>query len=244
MTATPTTTSRHLRVDGLHASYGMAKVINGLSLEVGPGEAVAILGRNGMGKTSLVSCLMGLSAPEQRAGTISWAGTELSGLSSHQRAKRGIGLVPQGRHVFGSLTVEENLTTTARGRNGTTAWTLERVYDFFPRLRERRRNRAQNLSGGEQQMLAVGRALMTNPQLLVMDEPSEGLAPVVVSQIRDHLRELKGADLSILLVEQNVGLAMALADRIYILELGRIVYDGTPDELRADAELQRRYLGV
>jgi branched-chain amino acid transport system ATP-binding protein len=235
---------RSLHIDGLSASYGMAQVIHGLSLEVRPGEAVAILGRNGMGKTSLVRCLLGIGSPAQRSGTITWDGTSLVGMPSHQRAKHGIGLVPQGRHVFGSLTVDENLTTTARRADAEQPWTLARVYEFFPRLQERRRSKARNLSGGELLMLAVGRALMTNPRLLVMDEPSEGLAPVVVGQIRDRLQALKGSELSILLVEQNVGLAMALADRIYILELGQIVYVGTPAELRADTELQRKYLGV
>lgn len=233
-----------LTIEGLTANYGAACIIDKLALEVRAGEAVSLLGRNGMGKTTLVRSILGFGSPAQRAGSIVWNGTPLEGFANHQRARRGIGLVPQGRHVFGSLTVEENLKTTARGADGSDSWTLERVYELFPRLAQRRQNKARNLSGGEQQMVAIGRALMTNPTLLIMDEPSEGLAPVVVAQMRDQLLRLKGADLSILLVEQNIGLAMALADRIYVLELGQIVYEGAPAEFESNPDLQRKFLGV
>jgi branched-chain amino acid transport system ATP-binding protein len=233
-----------LQIDELSAAYGAATVLEGISLTVGDGEAVAVLGRNGVGKTSLVRTLLGLESPRQRLGSITWQDGRIEGLNSSKRARLGLGLVPQGRHVFGSMTVEENLTTTARKGDTNPAWGLTQVYDFFPRLEERRRSRARNLSGGEQQMLAIGRALMTNPRMLVMDEPSEGLAPAVINQIRDRLLALKGGDLSILLVEQNLGLALALADRVYILETGRIAWSGAPAQLRDDPALQRRYLGV
>lgn len=233
-----------LSVEHLSAGYGAARIIDDLSLRVGTGEVVTLLGRNGMGKTTVVRSLLGFDAPVQTAGDIVWEGVSLNGLPNHRRAKLGIGLVPQGRHVFRSMSVEENLTTTARRFGRGEQWSLAKVYDLFPRLAERRRSKAGNLSGGEQQMVAVGRALMTNPRLLVMDEPSEGLAPAVVDQICESLELLKGADLSILLVEQNIGMALSLADRVYVLEIGRIVHEGPATQLRQDADLQRRYLGV
>lgn len=175
-----------------------------------------------------------------------YQGEELLGLESYEVSRKGIGYVPQGRHVFGSLTVVENLEVIARtGSDGAEPWTVERVFDFFPRLAERRSSYARTLSGGEQQMLAIGRGLMTNPTLLLMDEPSEGLAPIVLKVIRERLEELKGPHFSILLVEQNLGLAMALGDRINIMaEHGNIVWQGSPEELEADAEAKHRYLGV
>lgn len=233
-----------LVVTGLCAAYGAARVIHDLALQVRPGEAVGLVGRNGMGKTTLVRTLMGLDSPTCTGGEVLWDGSCINRLPSHRRARRGFGYVPQARHVFGVLTVEENLLTTARPTGSGDDWTLERVYDLFPRLQERRRNKARNLSGGEQQMVAIGRALMTNPRLLIMDEPSEGLAPAVVGQIRDRLIQLKGGAMSVLLVEQNIALAMALSDRLYVLELGQVVYDGDPQTLAADRDLQRRLLGV
>ena len=229
----------------IHAAYATATILRGIDLTVDEGEVVGILGRNGMGKTTLIRCIAGLTPPAQTSGTMTLAGEDVTNLRSHHIAQRGIGLVPQGRHIFGSLTVEENLTVAARaGRDGHD-WTLERIYDFVPRLRERQASRGRNLSGGEQQMLAIGRALMTNPRLLLMDEPSEGLAPVVLKVIREHLLELKTQGLAILLVEQNLGLALRLADRLYVLgEGGRIAWHGTPDRLDAAAAVKREHLGV
>jgi len=228
----------------IHASYGTAPILRGIDLTVGEGEVVGMLGRNGMGKTTLVRSIAGLSPPQLTDGRIELAGDDLTGQPSFRLGQQGIGLVPQGRHIFGSLTVTENLTVAARAR-GEDDWTLDRVYDFFPRLGERRGQRGGNLSGGEQQMLAIGRALMTNPRVLLMDEPSEGLAPVVLKVIREHLMQLKTEGLAIFLVEQNLGLALQLCDRIYVLgEGGRIAWDGEPAALDADADVKREHLGV
>lgn len=236
-----------LQIEDVHSFYGTAGILRGVDLEVGDGECVVMLGRNGMGKTSLVRSIAGTSPPVVRSGRIVWGGDDITHLPSHEIAQRGIGLVPQGRHVFGSLTVEENLTVTARGANGDggDAWHLERVYAFFPRLADRRNQRGGSLSGGEQQMLAIGRALMTNPSLLLMDEPSEGLAPRIVAQVREVVDSLKEQNLSILLVEQNLGFALRTADRIAVLgEGGVVAWTGTPTELDADAGAKKRHLGV
>ena len=234
-----------LKISDLHCYYGTAHILQGVDLEVGDGEVVALLGRNGMGKTSLVRSITGMTPPLLGRGSVVWDGEDLAGLPSYEIAKRGVGLVPQGRHIFGSLSVLENLTVAARPAGDGDGWTLDRVYEFFPRLKDRLNNRGKNLSGGEQQMLAIGRALMTNPRLLVMDEPSEGLAPIVIGQIRERLEALKGSDLSILLVEQNLGLALALADRISVLgENGHVVWEGLPAELDGDAQAKRQHLGV
>ena len=234
-----------LRLEGIESFYDTAQILRGVNLQVERGEVVGLLGRNGMGKTTLVRTVAGLRPPQLRAGKVWWEDEDVTGLSSHQVARRGVGLVPQGRHIFGSLSVMENLTVAARPSADGTGWGLEQVYDFFPRLADRRNNRGKNLSGGEQQMLAIGRALMTNPRLLLMDEPSEGLAPIVIGTIRERLERLKGSDLSILLVEQNLGLALRLCDRISVLgEGGRIVWEGTPAELDADADVKRDHLGV
>ncbi|MGH8911221.1 MAG: ABC transporter ATP-binding protein [Acidimicrobiia bacterium] len=235
-----------LTVEDLHCSYGTASIIDGVSLSVDQGEVVAVLGRNGMGKTTMVRAIAGIHPPRVSQGTISYRGEMIGHLQSYEVARRGIGYVPQGRHIFGSLTVVENLEVIARsGDNGAESWNLERVFDFFPRLGERTASFGRNLSGGEQQMLAIGRALMTNPTLLVMDEPSEGLAPIVLKAIRERLQDLTGQDLSILLVEQNLGLAMALADRIVILGArGQTVWSGTPPELEASEAIKRSHLGV
>ena len=234
-----------LTVRNVHSYYGTAHILQGIDLEVRDGEVVALLGRNGMGKTTLVRTLAGVAPPTLSKGEVTWQGEDISRLASYEIARRGVGFVPQGRHIFGSLSVVENLTVAARGAGNGDGWNLEKVYGFFPRLAERRSSRGKTLSGGEQQMLAIGRALMTNPTLLLMDEPSEGLAPIVISQIRERLEELKGADLSILLVEQNLGLALKLADRIYVMgEGGRIAWEGLPQELDSDAEVKRAHLGV
>lgn len=235
-----------LRVEGLYCSYSTAPVLKDVSIEVREGEALALLGRNGMGKTTLVQALVGIEPPQVKQGSVTYRGEELLGLKSYEISRKGIGYVPQGRHVFGSLTVVENLEIVARrGTNGAEPWTVDRAFDFFPRLAERRSSYARNLSGGEQQMLAIARGLMTNPTLLLMDEPSEGLAPPVLSVIRERLQALKGPNLSILLVEQNLGLATSLGDRINIMaEQGRIVWEGTPAELEADEKATHRHLGV
>jgi len=234
-----------LTVDGIHSYYGTAHVLQGASLEVGPAEVVGLLGRNGMGKTTLVRSVCGMTPPDLRAGTITYRGEDITGLASNVIAKRGIGIVPQGRHVFGSLSVEENLTVVARPGPAAGGWDLAAVYELFPRLEERCNSRGHNLSGGEQQMLAIARALMTNPQLLVMDEPSEGLAPVILGLLRERLTELKSTGLSILLVEQNLGLALSLCDRLSVLgEGGVVVWEGTPAELDADDRLKATHLGV
>jgi branched-chain amino acid transport system ATP-binding protein len=234
-----------LVVEDLRSFYRTAEILRGVNIEVRDGECVVLLGRNGMGKTSLVRSIAGTRPPVVRSGRIEWDGDRIDALASYEIARRGIGLVPQGRHIFGSLTVEENLTVAARSGGNGTAWTLERVFELFPRLGERRSQRGGNLSGGEQQMLAIARALMTGPTLLLMDEPSEGLAPRIVGQVREVVEELKGENLSIFLVEQNLGFALRTADRIYILsEGGRIAWEGTPDALEQDEETKRQHLGV
>jgi branched-chain amino acid transport system ATP-binding protein len=236
-----------LAVEEVHSRYGGAEILNGVSLEVNDGEVVALLGRNGMGKTTLVRTIAGIQPPQIHSGRVLLDGHEVTRSSSHEIARRGVGIVPQGRHIFGSLTVLENLTVAARVRpgRGREQWDLDRVFEFFPPLANRFTNRGSTLSGGEQQMLAIGRALMTNPDLLLMDEPSEGLAPIIVAHIRERVQALKEEHLSILLVEQNLGFAMSAADRIYILgENGRVVWSGTPDELDADADARRSHLGV
>jgi branched-chain amino acid transport system ATP-binding protein len=234
-----------LTVDDLHCAYLTARVLNGVNISVADGEVVALLGRNGMGKTSLVRCLFNLQPPQVSAGTITYDGQALSRLTSHAIARQGLGLVPQGRRIFTSLTVEENLTSTARTPDGRDAWDLAKVYAFFPRLAERRTNRGGNLSGGEQQMLAIGRALMGNPTLLVMDEASEGLAPAVLRDIRDRLRLLKDEGMSVFFVEQNIGMALSLADRVYVLgSSGTIVWSGTTAEFDLQDVSLRSHLGV
>ena len=237
-----------LAIRDLRAGYGLSEVLSGVSLEVPDGALVAVLGRNGMGKTTLCRSIMSLAPPTVRSGLMDYDGHELAGLPAHKVARGGLGYVPQGRHVFSSLGVVENLTIAARGVDGDRGdgerWTLDRIWEMFPRLHERRRNRAGQLSGGEQQMLAIARALMTNPRLLIMDEPSEGLAPMIVEHVGEQLQELKGSSLSILLVEQNYNLAIKLADVAYVLENGEVVFRGSAEELDGDEEVKQRYLGV
>jgi branched-chain amino acid transport system ATP-binding protein len=234
-----------LQIRGLRAGYGLSQVLDGVDVEVPDGAFVAILGRNGMGKTTLCRSIMSLDPPAVTGGSIAYDGVELTGLAPHEVARAGVGYVPQGRHVFPSLDVVKNLTVAARpGAANGGGWTVERVWETFPRLQERRRNDAGQLSGGEQQMLAIARALMTNPRLLIMDEPSEGLAPIVLEAVAEQLQQLKQGAMGLLLVEQNYSLAVRLADIAFVLEDGRVVFHGTADELEAEDEVKQRYLGV
>jgi branched-chain amino acid transport system ATP-binding protein len=232
-----------LAVSGLEASYGESQVLFGIDFALAAGEVVTLLGRNGMGKTTTVSAIMGLV--RQRTGRILLAGEPIHALPPHRIAQLGVGLVPEGRQIFPNLSVRENLVATAASRSGgAAAWTLDRVLDLFPALRERLGSLGGLLSGGEQQMLAIGRALMTNPRLLILDEATEGLAPVVRGEIWRVLTQLKATGLSILIIDKNVEALAAFADRHYIIEKGRVVWSGSSDELRQSPELQRRYLGV
>ena len=232
-----------LSVRGLEAGYGGSQVLFGVDLDVGYGEVVSLLGRNGMGKTTTILSIMGLLPA--RAGEIRFAGRPLTRQPPFRIAQAGIGLVPEGRQVFPTLTVEENLIATASNRGGQAApWTLERVYAFFPRLAERRRNYGDEISGGEQQMLAIGRALMTNPKLLLLDEATEGLAPLTREEIWKRLAELKGDGLAILIIDKTVEALLRLSDRHVILEKGRIVWSGTSRVLAADPVTRDRYLSV
>lgn len=237
-----------LEVQNVHSYYGAAYVLQGVSLTVPDRTVVALLGRNGMGKTTLMRSIMGTAPPDVREGSILYQGQELLGQNPHQIATLGLGLVPQGRRIFPSLTVVENLTMASRlptsEGNGKIVWDLERVYELFPRLAERKKHFGNQLSGGELQMLAIARALMTNPDLLLMDEPSEGLAPILVQLLRDKILELKASGLPIFLVEQNLGLALAVADEVYIMESGQIVYHDHPEKLAANDKVKYKYLGV
>ena len=227
-----------LAVDRLVAGYGAAVVLDEVSLDVAPRANLALLGRNGVGKTTLIATLMGLT--RVRRGAIVFDGVDVTTSRPHARARAGMGWVPQERDVFVALSVVENLTVTARPG----PWTLARVYELFPRLAERRRNLGGQLSGGEQQMLAIGRALLTNPRLLLMDEPSEGLAPRIVEELIETCRTLGREGIGLLLVEQNLGMATAVAERILVMVSGRIALETTASELTGDVEAQRRYLGV
>jgi branched-chain amino acid transport system ATP-binding protein len=231
-----------LSVRQLQASYGAAQVLFDISLEINAGEVVTLLGRNGMGKTTTVRSIMGLLRP--RGGEVRFDGAAVTGLAPHRIAQTGIGLVPEGRQIFPTLTVEENLVATASARTGSRRWTLDAVYDLFPRLKERRSNLGTQLSGGEQQMLAIGRALMTNPKLLILDEATEGLAPLIRAEIWTCLKRLKGERQSILVIDKNIGALASFADRHVIIEKGRSVWTGTSDELMTDASLKDRYLHV
>jgi branched-chain amino acid transport system ATP-binding protein len=231
-----------LSVRQLQASYGAAQVLFDVSLDVGAGEVVTLLGRNGMGKTTTVRSIMGLLRP--RGGEVRFDGAVVTGFAPYRIAQTGIGLVPEGRQIFPTLTVEENLVATASARRGSHRWTLNAVYDLFPRLKERRSNLGTQLSGGEQQMLAIGRALMTNPKLLILDEATEGLAPLIRAEIWTCLKRLKGERQSILVIDKNVGVLATFADRHVIIEKGRSVWTGTSDELMTDTSLKDRYLHV
>ncbi|MFG1422028.1 ABC transporter ATP-binding protein [Roseixanthobacter liquoris] len=232
-----------LEVADIHSYYGDAHVLHGARLNVGKSEVVALLGRNGMGKTTLIRSIMGLSPPNVRQGAVRWKGKSLLGVAPHLIARSGIALVPQGRRLFPSLTVTEHLTVL-KPASATHGWTVAKAFEFFPRLAERRHNRGNQLSGGERQMLAVARALMIDPELILMDEPSEGLAPVMVQHLEGIIGELKRAGLSILLVEQNLYSALAVADRVYILETGRVVHEAPAAEIARQPETLTRFLGV
>ena len=227
-----------LEIEGIHTYYEDSHVLHGVSLTVAPGEGVALLGRNGAGKTTLIRSIVGFTPP--RAGTVRFEGTVIGGWPPHRIVRRGLALVPQGRRIFAPLTVRENLLLGARPG----PFSLERALDLFPRLGERADQLGGTLSGGEQQMLAIARALLTNGRLLLLDEPSEGLAPLLVHEIGRIVRRLREEGLAILLVEQNYALAMAVADRVSVMSKGQIVYEGTPADLDAREEVKRRYLGV
>jgi len=226
-----------LEVADLQTSYGRSQVLFGISFQILPSQVVSLLGRNGMGKTTTVRSIMGIVGC---SGKILFEGRELHGLPSYRIAKAGIGLVPEGRQIFPNLRVRENLVATARKG----PWTLKGVYDLFAQLRERQDNYGNQLSGGEQQMLAIGRALMTNPRLLILDEATEGLAPLVRAEIYRSIAKLKAEGLSILIIDKDVKALSSVADRHYVLEKGRVVWSGTSRELSASPEIQHRYLGV
>ena len=230
-----------LEVDDIHTYYGDAYVLQGLSLKLEQGQILGLLGRNGVGKTTLVNSIVGFVPP--RRGRIVFKGTDITRIASFETVRGGMALVPQGRRIFPTLSVEENLLVAERNadRHG---WTLERVYTLFPRLRERRAQRARTLSGGEQQMLAIGRGLMTNPDCLIMDEPSEGLAPIIIQGVWEAIGKLRNEGLSILLVEQNAALALKLVDYVHVMSKGQVVYSASPDELRNNEQIRSSYLGI
>ncbi len=228
-----------LEVKNIDTYYGLGHILHGLSLQVDHGEVVALLGRNGAGKTTTLRSITGLTPPKQ--GAILYKGSAISGLDPHVISRKGIALVPETRDIFSYLSVRENLDI-ARRRDS--RWQLESVLERFPSLRERLHHKGRELSGGEQEMLAIGRALMTGPDLLLLDEPSQGLAPLVVNAVMDTIRELKRQHVSMLLVEQNAEMALQLADRVYVIDHGTVVFEGTPGRLRADAQVTSTYLGV
>jgi branched-chain amino acid transport system ATP-binding protein len=230
-----------LAIENVNAYYGRARALEEVSFEIA-GGSTSIIGRNGMGKTTLCNAIVGVP-PARVTGSIRYEGNELVGQPSYKTAKLGIGYVPQGRRLFPSLTVDEHLRMI-RARGSSRRWTVERTYELFPRLRERRRNGGAQLSGGEQQMLAIARALLTNPTLLIMDEPSEGLAPMIIEHLIATFKKLEDEGLAILLIEQNLGMATAIAERQLVMVAGSIAAETTATELSQDAELQRRYLGV
>jgi branched-chain amino acid transport system ATP-binding protein len=232
-----------LEVEGLETCYGLSQVLFGLSLSVRSGEMVSLMGRNGMGKTTTVRSIMGLTPP--RAGSVRFDGKEVCGLASFRIAQLGIGLVPEGRQIFPNLTVRENLVAaSANRRDSADPWTLEKIQQMFPRLAERGANMGNQLSGGEQQMLAIGRALMTNPRLLILDEATEGLAPLIREEIWNCLSLLKARGQSVLVIDKNVEHLTRIADRHTIIERGRAVWSGTSEQLIAEPDLQHRYLGI
>lgn len=239
----PTSTNLQVRltVEDLHTYIGESHILQGCSLTVGR-ECVAVLGRNGMGKTTLLRTIMGITPP--RNGRIDWKDQEISRKRPHQIAKMGIGYVPQGRRLFPSLSVEEHLTLTYRKVDSGESWTPERVFEFFPELADRRRLSGTRLSGGEQQMLAIGRALVTNPDIILLDEPSEGLSPVANDRVIEICHKLLKSNIAILLVEQNIHVAEALADRIYIILSGRTVYESEASEFLENADLRQKFLGI
>jgi branched-chain amino acid transport system ATP-binding protein len=234
--------SQILELVDIHTYYGESHVIQGVSLEIEEGSIVGLLGRNGMGKTTLVHSIIGFTPP--RHGRVVFRGKELTSLKDYQIPRMGVALVPQGRRIFPSLSVKENITMAARCGEKSNTWTLDRVYSLFPILKQRASYKGNLISGGEQQMLCIGRALTTNPDLLLMDEPSEGLAPLVVQELIRVIGQVNRSGISILLVEQNLNMALALADYLYILSKGKIVYKSTPTDLRKNKEAQTNYLGI
>ena len=227
-----------LEIRDLQTAYGRSQVLFGVNLDVPASRVVTLIGRNGMGKTTTIKSIMGITPP--KAGDLLFNGKALRGLPSYRIAQAGIGLVPEGRQVFPNLTVRENLVATARG----SGWTLDRVFSVFPQLRERQSNYGNQLSGGEQQMLAIARALMTNPKLLILDEATEGLAPLIRLEIYRSIEQLKAEGLSILVIDKDVKALCRVADHHYVLEKGRVVWSGSSAELQGNTELQHRYLGV
>jgi branched-chain amino acid transport system ATP-binding protein len=228
-----------LEVQNIDAFYGLGHILHGLSLGVGEGEVVALLGRNGAGKTTTLRCITGLTPP--RKGEVRYKGRNIAGSAPHRVSRMGIALVPETRGIFSYLTCQENL---AIARRPGSRWQMDTVLERFPRLKERLANKGRELSGGEQQMLAIARALLTGPELLLLDEPSQGLAPLVVTAVMDTIRSLKAERVSMLLVEQNAEMALRLADRVYVIDHGMVVFEGTPETLRADRQVTSTYLGV
>ena len=232
-----------LSIDNMDTYYGLSHILFGVSLQVDEGECVCLMGRNGAGKTTTFRSIMGLVTP--KTGSIVYDGKAIQGKSAHDIARLGIGFVPEERAIFPDLTVWENLdVATKAGIDGKVTWTLERVYDFFPRLGERRNQLGGTLSGGEQQMLTIARTLMGNPNLLLLDEPSEGLAPLIVQSIGELIKQIRNEGITILLAEQNTHFALELADRVYIIDDGRIRYSGTAQEVKANPDIIREYLAV
>ncbi|MDX1732012.1 MAG: ABC transporter ATP-binding protein [Aurantimonas coralicida] len=231
-----------LRVENLQSAYGDSRILFGIDLEVGAGEVVTLLGRNGMGKTTTINSIFGLVKP--RGGCVTIDGVDVTGRQPHVVANRGLGLVPEGRQIFPTLLVEENLVATHRAGRGPAKWTLAEIYRLFPRLKERRRNMGNQLSGGEQQMLAIGRALMTNPRLVVLDEATEGLAPLIREEIWTCLTAIKDAGEAILVIDKNVDALARFADRHVVIEKGRVAWTGTTAELRATPAVKERFLHV
>lgn len=230
-----------LELEGVETFYGDRQALFGVSLSIPQGSVVAMLGRNGMGKTTIIRTIMGINPP--RRGSIKFNGKEIAGLEPDRIARMGMGFVPQGRGIFASLSVKENLTIAERAGADGVGWTLEKVYEAFPILKKRQKQYGNLLSGGEQQMLSIARALMTNPDTLLMDEPSEGLAPLVVLEISEIIRGLKGAH-TVLLAEQHMNMALSVADYIYIINKGTVVYEAPPEELSKNVDVCRRFLGV
>lgn len=231
-----------LEVVDVHTYYGDTHILFGMSLEVRSGSVVALLGRNGVGKTTLIRSIIGFTPARQ--GTIRFKGRDITGMKPYQIARMGVGLMPQGRQIFPSLSVRENLTMAARDGTKRGGWTLERIYSLFPILKERANLAGNLLSGGEQQMLTIARALMTNPELLLMDEPSEGLAPIIMAEIGRIIQELHSQGLSVLLVEQNLKMALHVAERVYVMSRGTVVHQSTSQELQASKDIMDKYLGV
>jgi len=232
-----------LEVRNLEAAYGRSQVLFKIDLDIREGEVVTLLGRNGMGKTTTVRTIMGMLRP--KAGDVAFLGRRIAGLPSYRVAQAGLGLVPEGRQIFPNLTVRENLVATAANRSGSREpWDLDRIFAFFPNLKNRQRNLGNKLSGGEQQMLAIGRALMTNPRLLILDEATEGLAPLVRLEIYRSIERLKPSGMSILVIDKDVAALARIADRHYVLEKGRVVWVGNSRELSENLDMQHRYLGV